>query len=248
MIFIGVILLIVAVICFFIYRSESSKLRAMSATDTYTAQLLKDLHTRVVGTLGSDALAQACEVEGIIECSTPLTGPISKKPSVAYTYQVTREYEEEVTSRDSDGKTTRKTERGSETITSEDRRTNFWVRDATGQILVNPEGADLDLIEMANRFEDEPAQTMARRRTLGKRMTERALPVGTKVYILGFAVDHEGQPMITRDPRGKGLFIVSRKSERELMQSAESWSRNLRYVTIGSGVLGVLLVIIDLLT
>jgi hypothetical protein len=243
----GILLLIVAVVCYFIARSQAGKLRAMNAADTYTAQMLSDLHGRVTGSLGAEALAQLCEVEGVIESDTPLVAPLSKTACVAYTYEVTREYEEDVTSTDSEGKTSTQTQRSSEALESEDRRSNFWVRDATGRTLVVPESADVDLLETANHFEAAPMPGFSRRRDLGRRSVERALAVGTQVYILGCAVDHQGQPAIGRSPKdSKARFMVSRRSERELTQSAASWSRNLYYVAAGSGVIGLLLVVLGL--
>jgi hypothetical protein len=243
----GILLLIVAVVCYFIARSQAGKLRAMNAADTYTAQMLIDLHGRITGSLGAEALAQPCEVEGVIESDAPLLAPLSKTACVAYTYSVSREYEEDVTSTDSEGKTSTQTQRSSETLESEDRRANFWVRDATGRALVVPESADLDLVETANRFEAASTPGYGRRRDLGRRSVERTLAVGTQIYILGCAVDHHGQPAIGRSPRdSKARFMISRRGERELAQSAASWSRNLYYVAAGTGVVGLLLIVLGL--
>jgi hypothetical protein len=243
----GVILLIVALICFFIARSQASQLQAMNAADTYTAQLLTDFHKQVTSTLGADALAQPCEVEGVIECDAPLTAPLSGMACVAYTRTITREYEEDVTTTDAEGKSQTTTERRSETLENEDRRVNFWVRDATGRALVNPEAAELDLVETANRYETAPAPGFGRTRTLGQRSVEHALALGTKVYVLGCAVDLQGQPAIARGPRdSKAKFLISRRSEHELAQSAASWSRNLYYAAAGSGVLGLVLLVVGL--
>jgi E3 Ubiquitin ligase len=243
----GILLLIVAVVCYFIARSQAGKLRAMNAADTYTAQMLSEIHGRVTDALGADALAQICGVEGVIECDAPLTAPLSKTACVAYTYAVTREYEEDVTSTDSQGKTTTQTERRSETLENEDRRVNFWVRDATGRALVAPESADLDLVETANRFDAAPARGYGRTRDLGRRSVESTLAVGTQVYILGCAVDYQGQPAVARSPKdAKARFMISRRSERELAQSAASWSRNLYYATAASGLVGLALLIVGL--
>ena len=243
----GILLLIVAIVCYFIARSQAGKLRAMNAADTYTAQMLSDLYGRVTGSLGAEALAQPCEVEGVIESDTPLIAPLSKTACVAYTYAVTREYEEDVTSTDSQGKTSTQTQRSSESLESEVQRANFWVRDATGRALVVPESADLDLVESANSFEAAPGPGYGRRRDLGRRLVERTLAVGTKVYILGCAVDYQGQPAIGRSPKDtKARFMISRRSERELAQSAASWSRNLYIVATGSGVVGLALILIGL--
>lgn len=248
MFIVGILLLIIAVACYFIARSQSGKLQAMNATDTYTAQELHDLYTQITSSLGVDALAQPAEVEGIIECDEPLITSLSRTACVAYTRSVTREYEEDVTETDQQGKTTTRTQRGSETIESEERHTHFWVRDATGRTLIDPEAADLDLVETSNHFDPAASPGRGRTRTLGQRLVEQALPVGTRVYVLGCAVDQQGQPVIARNPRdSKARFLISRKTERELAQSAASWSRNLRYTAYGSGALGVVLLVIGLI-
>jgi hypothetical protein len=247
MIIAGILLLIVALICFFWGRSQTGQLQAMNAADTYTAQMLSDLYGQVSAAVGADALAQVCEVEGVIECDAPLSAPLSGMACVAYTHTVTREYDEDVTTTDSQGKTEQHTERRSETLVSEERRVNFWVRDATGRVLLDPEDADLDLIETANRYEAASSPGHGRTRTIGQRLIETTLAVGTRVYVLGCAVDYQGQAAIARSPRNSSArFLISRKSERELAQSASSWSRGLYYVTAGSGLLGLILLVLGL--
>lgn len=247
MIIAGIILLAVAAACFFAARGQMGRLRAMSAADTYTARMLLDLYGRVAGAVGAEALAQPCEVEGAIECDAPLSGPISGAACVAYTHDVVREYEEDVTKTDAQGKTQTETERRSETLVSDSRRANFWVRDATGRVLVCPEQAELDLVETANRYEQAPTSAGARTRTIGHRHREQALPVGTRVYVLGCAVDSGGQPMIGRNPRDAGQkFIVSRRGERELTRAAATAARNFTYAAAGLGALGAILLAIGL--
>jgi hypothetical protein len=240
----GVILLVVAVVLFFVARNQAGRLHAMNAADTYTAQLLNEVHTKVTTSLDAEAFAQPCEVEGVIEADEPLTGPLSNRACVGYTRTVTREYEDEVTEEDDEGKRETRMERGSETVESEDQRVNFWVRDATGRVLINPEGADLDMVETADRYEDAPSGR-GRSRTLGYRYVEKALLPGTKVYILGCAVDFQGQPIIAQHPKDSNQhFFVSRKTERELAQSAAGSSRNLYYVSGALGVLGLVLLVV----
>jgi len=247
MIIFGVILLLVAVGCWFAARSQAGRLRAFNAADTFTAQMLTDLYNRVVPALGGEALAQPCEVAGTIEADTPLTGPLSNSACVAYTYTVTREYEEDVTTTDEHGKTKTATEQRSETASNDDRRTRFYVRDATGRVLIDPTDAELDLIDSGTRF--DPAQRMAltRTRTLGHRHQEQSLAVGTSVYILGCVVDGQGQPMIARSPKD-GKFIISRRSERELADAAASATRYWYYGASGAGALGLVLLVIGIVT
>lgn len=243
----GVLSLIGAGVTFFMGRGEKAKSTAMAVADTHTAQELNEIHSRVVGTLDADALAEQCEITGVIECDTPLTAPLSKKTCVAYNHTISREYEEEVTETDSDGKRKTSTRRGSETVESNNRRVKFWVRDSSGQTLVDPEGAAIDLRNSGERFEtaDDDERGSKRRRTLGYRTTESILSVGSPVYVLGCAVDFQGQPMMSHHPRDKTQkFIISWKSEQELVGAAESGSRNLQittYVLVGLGMLLIVL-------
>jgi hypothetical protein len=248
MIFFGIVLLIVAVICFFAARGQSGRLRAMNAADTFTAQMLADLHGRVVASVGGDALCQPCEVAGTIDSDAPLRGPVSGTPCVAYVHTVTREYEEDVTSMDSEGKPKTETLRRSETLETNERRARFFVRDPTGRALVDPDGAELDLVDSGNRYDAAQPKAGERTRTLGYRHQERSLAIGAPIYVLGCAVDAGGQPAIARGPRDKKLkFLVSRTSERELASSAASSARWFYYATAGSGALGVVLLMLGLL-
>jgi hypothetical protein len=248
MIFVGVILLLVAVGCVFAARSQAARLRAFNAADTFTAQMLLELYNRVVPAVGGEALAQPCEVAGTIEADTPLTAPLSNRACVAYTYSVTREYEEDVTTTDEHGKTTTKTEQRSETASNDERRARFFVRDATGRVLIDPTDAELDLVDSGSRFDPAQRTTLTRTRTLGHRHQEQSLAVGTSVYILGCVVDGQGQPMIARSPKDRQKFIISRRSERELAASAESAARWWYYGAGGAGALGLVLLLIGIVS
>jgi E3 Ubiquitin ligase len=145
--FFGGFLLVIALICFFIARGERGKLAVISATDTLDSKSLADLHERVTTTLGTDVFAQVVEVVGTIECDTPLSSPVGGRPCVSYTYTLTREYEEDVTETDAQGKQTTSVQKRSETLQSETKQSEFWVRDATGRVRVVPEGAEIDQSE-----------------------------------------------------------------------------------------------------
>jgi hypothetical protein len=247
MVFIGILFILVAVALFFAYRNQQAKLRAIGATETSSAALLTQIHQQIVGSVGGDALAQVSEVSGVIECDTPLRGPVSGQALVAYRYSVSREYEEPVTRTNSEGKAETKIERGSETIESADKRTTFWLRDETGRVMVDPEGAEIEeMQELANRFEEANDPGLARRRNLGKRSRESGLPVGVRVFIFGTAIDRGGQLVIARGPKRDARFLITRKSERELVESGEGSARTLRLLAIVSGVIGVLSLIYGL--
>jgi len=247
MIIFGILLLAIALGCLLAARAQTARLRAMSAADTFSSQMLQELYNRVVPALGGEALAQVCEVAGTIEADVALSAPLSGNACVAYTRTVTREYEEDVTNTDSGGKTTTAVARRSETVENNQQRVRFYVRDSSGRVLIDPEQADLDLVETANRFEPAQPKPGERTRTLGYRYQEQALPIGTQVYVLGCVVDGGGQPMIARSPRdSKQKFLISRRSERELISDATSAARWYYYAAGGCGVVGLVLLVIAL--
>jgi hypothetical protein len=247
MIFFGILFLAIALGCYFAARGQSSRLRAMIAADTFSSQELQELYNRVVPSLGGEALAQICEVAGAIEADVALSAPLSGQACVAYTRTVTREYEEDVTSTDSDGKATTTAARRSEMVENNQQRVRFFVRDTAGRVLVEPDQANLDQIETADRFEPAQPKPGERTRTLGYRYQEQALPIGTHVYVLGCVVDGGGQPMIARSPRDlKQRFMISRRSERELTTAATNAAHKLYYAAGGSGLVGLVLVVLGL--
>ena len=249
MIIFGIILLLVAAGCWFAARAQAERLRAIDAADTFTAQMLLELYNRVVPAVGGEALAQPCEVAGTIEADAPLTAPLSNSACVAYSYQVTREYEEDVTTTDEHGKTTTETQQRSETASNDERRVRFFVRDATGRVLIDPADAELDLVDSGTRFDPAQQTSFTRTRTLGQRHREQSLAIGTLVYILGCVVDGQGQPMIARSPKDhRQKFIISRRSERELAASAASAARNWYYGAGGAGALGLVLLVIGIVS
>ena len=258
----GIILLIIAVICFFVSRSSSKSLADMNATDTYTSQMLTDLHQRVVSSLGGDALAERCEIEGRIESDAPLKAPLTGTECVAYTLTVNREYEETVVNTDSQGNKTSNVSKGSETVENNERRADFYVRDATGRVLVRPDKATFDWKQTHEQFQPAAvAGTVLQfgdmkltvptiqgpRRTLGYKAVEKVVETGINVYILGCASDFNGQAAIGMDKRNDGRFVISRKTERELASSAASSAKKWLYASGGFGVIGAILLVLGML-
>jgi hypothetical protein len=244
-IFFGIVFLGIAAGLFYAGRSQKDKATSMAATETSTAQLLGEIHKNILETLDAESLNQRCEIKGVIECDTPLTAPLSGKQCVAYAQMVTRQYEEEVTETDSDGNTETKTQRGHETVETTDQRVNFWVRDETGRTVVDPTEAELDMKQTGENYENEPDTLWStnRRRTLGHTTTEHALEVGAEVYILGFLVDMQGQPVVARSRAGNERFLISWRREEELTSAAEGSRRGFEIGAYVCAALGVILLI-----
>ncbi len=159
-------------------------------------------------------------------------------------------------------KARRGTRKGNDSVASNSRSTRFYVRDETGTILVDPEGANIDIEQVLDRFEPGSSASRGnisfggrsfsiggsrdsgRRRTLGYHFKEWVLPLNRRVYILGAASDRSGELMVQK-PRENGKFFISLKSEEELVASAKSGMTWGLYGAIACFIIGAVLIIVQ---
>ena len=270
---IGGIFIIVGIILLVIYFNSKKRLEELSSTEISTAAALHEICQGVAQEIGKGSFEQKTEIAGVIECEDPIESEIAKEACVHYRSSVERkweeDYEETYTETDSETgesvqKTRHATREGSDSVSSNSRSTKFMVRDETGTILVDPEGAKMDTERLVDRFEPHSAVSggsisfgnfsfslggfadKGRRRTLGYHFSEYILPLNRKVFILGAASDRSGELMI-RKHREKGKFIISLKSGEELVASAKSGMTWSLYGSIACFVIGLLLLIFSLL-
>jgi hypothetical protein len=264
----GVVLLIVGVVLFFLRRSQEGKLQAITSTESATVGQLTQAANELAGQKGqAGGFRRLVDMSGTIRNEKPLTSEIAQQPCVYYKMTVWREYEETYWETNSQtNEQERKTRRSSDVVSSNSQRLPFYLEDATGRIPVNPEGADIDAIKVVDRF--EPADTMVaignigsfrldvnlpswgntNHRVLGYKFEESILPMDRQVYVLGEAVDADGR-LALQKPSEKGKkFIISLKSEEELIRSAGSSIRWLTAGAAGSGAIGVILIVVGLIT
>jgi hypothetical protein len=255
-IIIGAVLVLAGVGMFLGSRGQERKLAQIKGVETSTAAELADLSASVAKEIGAGSFNQIAEVKGTIECSNPLTSELSQTKCVYYRMSVTREYEETYWETDDKGNRTQRTRRGSESVAGNTRSVPFLVRDASGAVSVEPEGASFVDEKVFSQFEQSgergPARMFGRfsfdpgsfgqtsgRRTLGYKLEESAIPLGRAIYVLGEAVDSDGRLRI-RTPDKKGAaFIVSLKNEEQLVQGAKSAAKGLKVAAIIAAVLGV---------
>jgi hypothetical protein len=256
-IIIGVVLLLAAVGMFFGSRSQKKKLGEIKGTETSTAAELADLAASVAKEIGAGSFNQIAEVKGAIECGSPLQSELSGTSCIYYSMSVTREYEETYWEKDANGNKVQRTRRGSESVASNTRSVAFQVRDTTGVIAVDPDGASFVDEKVFSQFQQgegrggnlrfgsysfDPGRFSALasgRRTLGYRLEESAIPVGRPIYILGEAVDSEGRLRIRKPDKKGASFIVSLKNEEQLVKGAQSSSKGLMIAAIVAVVLGI---------
>ncbi|MFD7920328.1 GIDE domain-containing protein [Streptomyces sp. NPDC059740] len=127
--------------------------------------------------------------------------------------------------------------------------TDFAVADATGQVAVSPgDGEVVGAEKVLDRFErqlpDEGGvlqlgplrlQLPSRERTLGFRQEEWVVRPGSFFYVHGAASDDRGR-LVMAEPAGGGVFVMSVRTEEELLRAERNRSR---YFWISGSVLAV---------
>lgn len=193
-------------------RQALDKSELMRRVDTYSAANVSGISP-----------GKMVEVTGNLRCQRPLTSAMAEQECAYYHSRVIREYEE--TERDSEGEL--RTERKSETVASNEQFAPFAVEDESGIVGVRGEGAEVDAIEVMNRFERDSGGSISLgeltvalgggENTVGYRYVESILRIDEPVYVLGVVQEdgHLGRP----DEGDKdGRFLISYRSEEQLMK------------------------------
>lgn len=251
---VALLLIAAGVGLFFYHRSLQDKLLEIKDVKTHQAGELLQLAKDVAGEMGPGFFNKVTEVKGRIVCDQPLTSELAQVPCVHYSMTVTHEYEEDYWETDDNGNREQKTRKGSDTVASNSRSVNFYVEDATGRVKVDPDGASLDTEKALSKFETSGGANLrmgsfsfqaralsGNRRSLGYRYEEQIVPVGRDVYVLGEASDRDGELSVLKP--GKGKFIISLKSEEELVQGTQSAILWTKIGAIASAVLGLVLLV-----
>lgn len=246
-IIIGLALIGLSVLLIFLRRKSQDKLLEIKSTQTSSTKDLADLCQSVKDGIGnSGGFKQLSEIKGVVKCAQPLNGELSKQPCVYYAMNVSERYEETYYEKDSKGNSVRRTRTGSSTVASNSQSVHFEVEDASGRIMVNPNGADIDPVQVVSKYEPSMqgrnsisfgsfsfnvARSTGDRKILGYEFTEKIIPLDRRVYVIGEASDSTGELMI-QQPSEKGKpFIVTLKSEEELTKGTES---NIKALMIGA--------------
>ena len=198
------------------------------------------------------------EIKGAAECDRPLTSRLADAICVHYEWSVEEQWERE--ERDSDGKS--KTSSGWTNVGKGNATVpSFYVKDATGAILVHPQGADMDPATILNRTcrPDDPlyygkgphadiADSTGRRR-----FVEKAIRLHGPAYVIGKARARKDivAAEIAQDENA-ALFLVSGRSESDVQFSyfwrAFFWSAGGLLLLVAALVIGDMLLERDLPT
>lgn len=262
----GGILIAIGVILFFVQKSYSTKLQSIRSATSSTVAELQRIASEIAGEIGSGNLREYVKVRGVIRSDAPLISELKQMPCVHYTMRVVREYEEQQTTRDSEGKTRTETKRNSETISNNSQSIPFTLQDKSGELAVNPDGGNIETVQVLNEFRQENSSSSSSsisfggftlalgagmhggRRTLGYRYTESILPCDREVLVIGTATDTGGQVTLCKPIQADKKFIISLKSEEELAKSAAKAAKGFLYGMIACLAIGAILLIVGLIT
>ena len=244
----GGVLLLIAIIGFFVLGSAKRKRERMLGTETYSAAEITAVYEDTKAEMIGGPFIMPCELKGRIDTPSPLTAPFSRKKGI-WVHSLTerqRQYVDWVTNPNT--KKRRKILRQVwETVSDETNSVDFYVKDESGRIRVSPQGAELiGKIEVFDNYEQEPGR--GEERILGHRRREWIIPTGVPVYVLGVVSDVAGDLIMRRSGDDEKEFIISLKSERELVKQLGSTVQGWRVAVPVCGVLGAGLIVIGILT
>lgn len=209
-------------------------------------------------------------VEGAVVTDDPLISPITNTPCVYCTYSVEEEWRREWTvreqvpvyrdPRDPRGRgidysevTHQKSEVGTKVIAKDSRSTPFQVRDATGEVLVIPERAEVTgqpgfegVVDRSSPMFEVPGVREQPDSTGHRKLEEHLVPVGAQVTVVGPVETEGGTPRIRwegrRRPSSRNPFVVTMQKAGD---AARSDHRGMvrRFVVAGACLVGIVAVI-----
>lgn len=226
MIAIGVILLGISLILFFHHRGQQRKLFSIRAARSMTVAELVDTASAVAAEIGGGSWRDYVKLWGEVTTDKPLYSEHKREPCVHFESTVTRQYE----ARSKDGKIEKK----SEPISHNRQAIPFWLRDRTGKIKIDPDGAAIETIGIMDEF--RPARSGS---TLGYRYTESILPTGREVLVVGAVSDLTGEVIIGKPVKSDHRYIISLKNEEALVSATFRNARTAFYSMVVCLLLGL---------
>lgn len=264
----GVLFFILSGILYYFKNLSSKKLIALHLTDTYTVSKLFEIYKSVASEMGRGFFKMLVEVTGKIECPNPIIGELSKIPCLYCESYVDMEIEESFyVPNPKTNQSTLRTIRRSERVSSLIRHAEFFLWDETGKIKIDPHQAEIDKIKVVDYF--QPANGYSKGMSgffnfggffpsrfshfgrpgkiiLGYKYTEFIFPLDKKVFIIGEANDKNGILQISKPSSNEGVFIISNKSEEELVNEIKSSIWWLQFGNILFLILGIIMVIAEI--
>lgn len=220
---------------------------------TSTIGDIKRIFSEMEGIGLSDNNRHYVELKGISDSQNPPVTPFSEQRVAYHESTLSHVYEEVEYYRDDKGDTHERINKH-ENIISEERSTEpIILRESDSQDVVYIDADEarskLDTRKSFDRFESEHNMMnysffrsfnygMRQPRTLGFRMVEKTIALSQPLYVLGEAYTNAGRIYIGRPTDKKKPFIISTKSENQLVTSMKLKTQFALFGGIGLVVLG----------
>lgn len=253
----GLVVAVLGVVLWFVMKQKQAKLNVMDLYENTSAKEITQNHQFFEEEYGKGSFSNFIEIRGNVQCDKPLKSEFAKEEVAYYRSVVTRDIEKRVQRKDANGNTTYETVRTSEKVSENERSAAFFVQDQTGQVLVDPEGAELHPRKIFSEYEQGTSPSnnwfnfsgrsfsnMGSGSTvLGYKYEEFAIPLNSHLYVLGEANDRSGKLRISKSTDKKQHFIVSTKTEDELKSDIQSNIGTLKWGAIALWVIGAGLIV-----
>lgn len=230
----GIILIGLAGLLWYFKRKSEGKLHHLEITDVSLTSNVIENYKSLLDTYGPGSFSLYVELKGTAFSEQPLKSEFSEQDSVYYKAVVTREYEELQITKNSDGTETERWVKKSDVVSSHSNTAHdFAVKDDSGIILVDPDSADIHTKKTYSHFESGSDPGTSRMnvslggyslksgpkvKTIGFKYEEYSIPVGHSLFVAGDANDRSGRLMVSKPQDKEMPFIVSVKSEDEIIK------------------------------
>lgn len=228
---------VVAGVAWWVRRSAERDRGRMLATETSTVATLTTLAATAREAAGEGSYREVVELSGEARPGPggPLTSPETGTRCVWHSHTVTRRYTE--VTKDAQGNRSSSTKE--ETVTDESSQVPFVLRDATGEVRIEPTVAVEGARKSLSEFRD--GRRGGGRDTIGFEHEEWVLEPGTRLFVSG-EVTEEGGVLVLRAP-AKGDLLITTRSEEQLLESAAGSARTAGIVSkVAAGAAAVLAV------
>lgn len=243
-IIIGIILIAVGFYLVFFQRTKhASDLLEIQAQETKTIPEVREALEAMADI--DPNYREMVELKGFAQASQPVNTPYSNRPVAFYTAQTVQVSEETEEYRDNEGNLRTRTHKHEDKLADEESAAELLLKDNVGNEVVietNGVSSKLDLQKSFDRFErddpyrnggyyDNPYRRFHRYdirpygagyRVLGYKQIENTFPVNAPLYALGEAYMINGRIYLGPPRDSKKAFIVTTKSEEELVKSKKS--------------------------
>ncbi len=273
MIWVGLVLVLIAALLFWLSRRSADKVLYVKATETSTIGSIQKLVSEVAADMGGQATGYKdyVEVKGRVVCDSPHRGELSEQLGAIVEIDVIRVAERLEESRDAHGHIRSTWRKHEETLSSNRRESPFSIDDGSGRLNVKS-NRSIELVKSFEQFQPEGGAgfgggqlslSMGRfqislggggwdptsSRTLGYKYIERILPVGKPVYAIGEVAVTEDDGLVLRAPTDedkKKPFVLSPRTEEEIVKSAEKSAAVLKIIAAVLALGGLALAVVGM--